>query len=179
MKQILYILGLAILLSGIYTSCKKDSLAALRQNEVNTLDKYVKNNNLASYKDASGIYFKLTEPQSTDSLIKSKFKVMLQFNIYLMDSTKVFSTEDKKGQTFEEYPFYVDISTTAIDANPVQKIAGMHIGLKKMHIGDRAFMIIPSELAFKAMDYTSTLAIPRFSTLLVYVYAKSGYLYSK
>jgi len=179
MKQILYILGLAILLSGIYTSCKKDSLLAMQQNETNLLDKYVKDNNLAAYKDVSGIYFKLTAPQSADTLIRSKFKVMLQYNIFLMDSTKVFSTEDKLGHTYEEDPFYVDISTTTIDANPVQTISGMHLALKKMHIGDRAFIIIPSELAFKAVDNSLILGIPRFSTLLVYVYAKSGYDTSK
>jgi len=178
MKQILYVLGLAILLSGVYTSCKKDSLLAMQQNEGAMLDKYVKDNNLSSYKDPSGIYIKIEEPQGTDS-IKPKFKVMLQYTITTMNNDTVFSTEDKYGHTFEESPFYVDISTTAIDLNPIQQIAGMHLGLKKMHIGDRAFMVIPSEMAFKALDYTSTLGIPRFSTLLVYVYAKSGYLYEK
>jgi hypothetical protein len=179
MKRILYVLGLAILISGIYTSCKKDSLLAMQQKEGDILDQYVKDNNLAQYKDDSGIYIKLEEPQSTDSIIIKGFKVMLQYNIMTMNNDTVFSTEDKHGHTYEEDPFYVDIHNTAIDARYVQQIAGMHIGLKKMRIGDRAFMIIPSELAFKALDNTQNLGIPRFSTLLVYVYAKSGYLYSK
>lgn len=176
MKQILYVLALAILLSGINTSCKEDSLEVLRQNEVNTLDKYVKDNNLADYKDDSGIYFKLLEPQSTDTtMIRSGFKVLLQYNIFRMDSTKVFSTEDEFGHTFEEDAFFVDVSNDQVNSSYVQQIAGIHIGLKKMHVGDRAFMVIPSELAFKAVDNSSTIGIPRFSTLLVYVYAKKGY----
>lgn len=174
MKQIGYVLGLIILLSATFHSCKKDSLEAMRQNEVDLLDKYVKDNNLAQYKDDSGIYFK-DEVKGTGDTIKSGFKVMLQYNIFLIDSTKVLTTEDIDGYTFEEDPFYVDVSNTAVDSNPVQQIKGMHIGLKKMQVGGRAFMVIPSELAFKALDYTSTMAIPRFSTLLVYVYAKKGY----
>jgi len=176
MKQIGYVLSLVILLSATFYSCKEDSLEALRQNEVEALDKYVKDNNLAGDKDASGIYFKLTntEPNADTTWIRSGFKVMLQYNIFLIDSTKVLTTEDENGYTFEENPFYVDVSNTVVDANPVQLIKGMHIGLKKMHVGDKAFMVIPSELAFKAVDYSSR-GIPRFSTLLVHVYAKKGY----
>ena len=175
MKQILYVFGLAILLSVTYSSCKKDSLEGMRQDEVDALDKYVKDNKLADYKDASGIYFKIAEPRSTDTTqIRKLFKVMLQYDIFLMDSTKVFSTEDKFGHTLEEQPFFVDVSNDLVNKRYVQQIAGMHIGLKKMHIGDSAFMIIPSELAFKALD-NADLGVPRFSTLLVYVYAKQGY----
>lgn len=174
MKQILYILVFALSLSGIYTSCKKDSLSAMRDNEVQALDKYVKDHNLAQYKDVSGIYFK-DEVIGTGDTIKSGYKVMLQYNIFLIDSTKVFSTEDKLGHTFNEDPFYVDVSNTVVNENYVQQISGMHIGLKKMRIGGRAFMVIPSELAFKAVDNSLNLNIPRFSTLLVYVYAKKGY----
>ena len=177
MKQILYVFGLAILLSVTYTSCKKDSLEGMRQDEVDTLDKYVKDNNLARFKDASGIYFK-DEVKGTGDTIKALYKVMLQYNIFLIDSTKVFSTEDSLGYTLEEDPFFVDVSTEALNQRRVQQIAGLHIGLKKMHIGDSAFMIIPSELAFKAVD-NSVYGIPRFSTLLVYVYAKNGYLPAK
>ncbi|HAH23629.1 MAG TPA: hypothetical protein DCL77_07715 [Prolixibacteraceae bacterium] len=175
MKQILYILVFALSLSGIYTSCKKDSLAAMRDDEVQALDKYVKDHDLAAYKDVSGIYFKSTERSNDTTLIRPGFKVMLQYNIFRIDSVKVFSTEDKNGYTFSEDPFYVDVSNTVINQSYVQQIAGMHLGLKKMHIGDRAFMVIPSELAFKAVDYSLSLNIPRFTTLLVYVYAKKGY----
>ena len=174
MKQILVVLGLAFLLSGIYTSCKEDTLEALRDREIEILDKYVKDNNLTEYKDVdSGIYFKEVE-KGTGDTIKSGYKVMLQYNISLMDSTKIFSTEDKYGHTYEEDAFYVDISNDQVNESYVQQIAGMHVGLKKMQIGGRAIMIIPSELAFKAVDYSSTLGIPRFSSLLVSVYAKKG-----
>lgn len=175
MKSIVYVLGLAVLLSGIFTSCKEDSLEAMHDEEVEILDQYVKDNNLAAYKDASGLYFKLIETSTDTTLIRPGFKVMLHYNIFLMDSTKIFSTEDESGYTYEEDPFYVDISNTDIDANPIQQIAGMHLALKKMHVGDRAFVVIPSQLAYEALDYSSTYGIPRFSTLLVHVYAKKGY----
>jgi FKBP-type peptidyl-prolyl cis-trans isomerase len=175
MKSIVYVLGLVLLLSGIFTSCKENSLEAMRDDEVETLDQYVKDNNLAAFKDPSGLYFKITEASTDTTMIRPGFKVMLHYNIFLMDSTKIFSTEDESGYTYEEDPFYVDISNDDVDANPIQSIAGMHLALKKMHVGDKAFVVIPSELAYKALDYSSTYGIPRFSTLLVYVYAKKGY----
>lgn len=177
MKQLFYILGLAILLSGIFYSCKKDSLEAMRDNEVASLQKYVKDHNLEGAKDSTGIYFKLLERSSDSTLIRSKFKVMLHYKVTLIDDTTVvLGTEDEYGHNYEDEPFYVDVNYTESDASPMQKVAGMHYGLKKMHIGDRAFIVIPSELAFKAVSNTSGYAyIPRFSTLLVTVYAKKGY----
>lgn len=177
MKQLLYIFGLAILLSVILYSCKEDSLEVMRENEVAALNKYVKDNNLEDARDSTGIYFKLLERSTNDTKIESKFKVMLHYKVTLIDdSTVVFTTEDEQGHNFEDDAFYVDIDYQKSDASPLQKVAGMHIGLKKMHIGDRAFIVIPSELAFKALSTTTGYSyIPRFSTLLVTVYAKNGY----
>jgi len=177
MKKILYFLGLAMMLSGMLYSCKEDSLEVMRDKEVAALNKYVKDNNLEAYKDPSGIYFKLDgEHKSTDT-IKTGWKVMLHYNITLIDDTTVvLSTEDEYGHNFEEDAFWVDLNNTSDGASPLQKIAGMHIALKKMHIGDRAFVVIPSELAFKAVDIKpGARVIPRFSTLLVSVYARRGY----
>ena len=173
MKQYLYILGLIVLFSGFYTSCKKNTLDALREDEVTALDKYVKDNNLTSAKDVSGLYYKEIEKGTGDS-IKSGYKVMLNFKITLLDGTVVFTTEDKYGHNYEEYTFYVDANDATINQSYVQQIAGLHKGLKKMPIGGRAFMVIPSELAFKAVDNTGVIGVPRFSTLLVTVYVKKG-----
>ena len=175
MKQYLYVLGLVVLLSGLYTSCKTDTLDTLHQNEVIAMDKYIKNHNLTDYKDVSGIYFKDSIIGTGDS-IKSGYKVMLNFNITLIDGTVIFSTEDQYGHNYEENDFFVDVSNTIVNQSYVQQIAGLHIGLKKMRIGGRAFMVIPSEQAFKAVvTTTGYVSIPRFSTLLVKVYAKKGY----
>ena len=177
MKQLLFLLGLVILSSGIMYSCKKDSLEVMHDKEVASLQKYVKDNNLEDAKDPSGIYFKLLQSSSDTTWIRSQFKVMLHYKVTLIDDTTVvFATEDKYGHNYEDDPFYVDINYAEADASPLQKIAGMHLGLKKMHIGDRAFIVIPSELAFKAVSTTTGFSyIPRFSTLLVTVYAKKGY----
>jgi len=174
MKQYLYILGLIVLFSGIYTSCKENTLDALHDDEVAALDEYVNNKNLAGFKDASGIYFKDSIIGTGDSIITSGYKLKLHFNITLLDGTSVLSTEDSEGRNYEEYTFYVDANDATINNAYVQQIAGLHAGLKKMRVGGRAFMVIPSELAFKAVDNSSTLGIPRFSTLLAKVYVKSG-----
>lgn len=175
MKQYLYILGLIVMLSGIYTSCKKNTLDALREEEVAALDKYVKDNNLADDKDVSGIYFKLKEQSADTTLVRSGFKVMLEYTITLLDGTVIpyLTTDDGKGHNYEPEVFYVDANDATINQSYVQQIAGLHKGLKKMHVGDRAFMVIPSELAFKAVD-NSSIGIPRFSTLLATVYVKKG-----
>lgn len=177
MKQILFILGLAVFLSEIITSCKTNTLDTLREDEVVALEKYVKDNNLTDKKDVSGIYYK-EEIKGTGDTIKSFYKVMMFFNITLLDGTAIqadgFTTDDGYGHNYEEYPFFVDVPDATINLRYVQQIAGMHIGLKKMQVGGKAKMIIPSELAFKAVD-KSSIGIPRFSTLLVTVTVKQGY----
>ena len=174
MKQILYILGLSVLLSGLFSSCKTNTLDTLRENELIALDKYVTDNNLTNSKDVSGIYFKDTEVGKGDT-IKSGYTVKLFFKITLLDGTVIFTTEDGYGHNYEEFTFYVDVNNSTVNSQYVQQIAGLHLGLKKMKVGGTAFMVIPSELAFKAVDNTATLGIPRFSTLLATVYAKKGY----
>lgn len=172
MKRFLYILGAIILFSGFYTSCKENTLDELRNDEVTALNKYVADKKLESFKDESGIYFK-DSIDGTGDIITSGYKLKLNFKITLLDGTVVFTTEDKYGNNYEAYTFYVDATDATITESYVQQIAGLHKGLKKMHIGGRAFMIIPSELAFKAVD-NSSIGIPRFSTLLAKVYVKSG-----
>ena len=174
MKQFLYILGLTVLLSGIYTSCKTTSLDTMAADELAALDKYVKAKKLTKFKDVSGIYFKDSIPSTDTTMIRSGFKVMLYFKITLLNGTVVFTTEDSAGRNYEEFAFYVDVNNTAVNAQYVQQIAGLHKGLKKMHVGETAFMVIPSEFAFKAVD-NSAFGVPRFSTLLATVYAKRAY----
>ncbi|HAQ19715.1 MAG TPA: hypothetical protein DCR40_10855 [Prolixibacteraceae bacterium] len=174
MKQFLFFLGFAVVLSGVYTSCKENTLDVLRDNEIAALDKYVKDNNLTDAKDVSGIYFK-DIVLGTGDTIKSGYKVLLYFKITLLDGKVIFTTEDEAGRNYEEFAFYVDVNNDIVNASYVQQIAGLHQGLKKMKVGGKAFMVIPSELAFKAVDNSSTLGIPRFSTLLATVYAKKGY----
>lgn len=176
MKKILYMLGVALLLCGIYSSCKEDTLEALSEAELETLDKYVKDNNLTDAKDPSGIYFKMLHRSEDTTLIRPGFKVMLNYHITLMNDTVVYTTQDSDGNNFEEDDFYVVEKNDPNSEDPLQKIEGMHVGLKKMHIGDKAFLVIPSQLAYKAVNTnTGYMVIPRFSTLLVTVYAKRAY----
>lgn len=178
MKKILYLLGLALLLAGTFASCKENDLEAMRDNELESLEKYVKENNLADAKDPSGIYFKLLESSGNPTEITKGFKLKLNYHITLIDdSTVVFSTQDKLGYNYEDDDFYVEITDETVATSMLQKIAGMHIAMKKMHIGDKALIVIPSQLAFKALNTATNIGyIPRFSTLVVNVHVKSGYL---
>ena len=174
MKQFLYILGLVFILSGIFTSCKQDTLTALHEDEVAARDKYIKNHNLSDFKDVSGIYFK-DSIVGTGDTIKSGYQIKMVYKITLLNGTAVFSNVDEYGRNYEEHNFYVDVSNDVVNASPVQQIAGLHKGFKKMRVGGVAFMVIPSELAFQAIDNNSNYGIPRFSTLLVTMWAKKGY----
>ena len=174
MKRYLYILGFAIMISGIYTSCKPDTLTALHEKEVASRDKYIKDNNLEDFKDVSGLYFKDIKGGTGDT-IKSGYLVKIFYKITLLDGTVIFNNEDEYGHKYEERDFFVDVSNDVVNASYVQQIAGLHKGFKKMQIGGVAFMVIPSELAFQALDKKTTLGIPRFSTLLATVKAERGY----
>lgn len=176
MKNYLLILGFCVFFAGMFGSCKKDPLDALRADEVSMLNEYVKETNLAPYKDDStGIYFKKlvenTDPNAKK--IGSGYRVMIYFNVTLIDSTVVLTTEDDYGHNYEEFAFYVDVNNSVVNQSYVQQIAGIHVGLKKMKVGEKAFMVIPSEMAFKAVDHSS-IGIPRFSTLLATVTVKSA-----
>lgn len=175
MKNYLFLLVMLALVIGV-SSCKKDSLDALREYEVVTLNKYIEDNNLAAYKDSTGIYFKklVENPDATAKKIASKYQTEIYFNISLINpEDTVFTTEDGLGHNYETFTFVVDESSSTSGSSYVQQISGLHIGLKKMKVGEKAFMVIPSELAFKAMDYNS-IGIPRFSTLLATVEVKSA-----
>ncbi len=174
MKQYLCIFGLAVLLTGLFTTCKPDTLTALQDNEVAVMDKYVKDHNLADFKDASGIYFK-DSIKGTGDTIKSGYLVKIYYKITLINGTVIFTSADKYGHNYEEHDFFVDVSNTVVNQSYIQQIAGLHKGMKKMQVGGIAFMVIPSQLAFKAVDNTAAMGVPRFSTLLATIYAKKAY----
>jgi hypothetical protein len=174
MKQFLYILGLVFTLSGVFSSCKPDTLTALHDDEVVARDKYIKDHNLANFKDVSGIYFK-DSILGTGDTIKSGYQVKMYYKITLLNGTVVFTSEDQYGHNYEEHNFFVDVSNDVVNQSPIQQIAGLHKAFKKMRIGGSAFVVIPSELAFQAVDKTASYGIPRFSTLLATIYAKRAY----
>lgn len=176
MKQYLYILGLAIIISGIFTACKPDTLTALHEDEIASRDKYIKGHNLADFKDVSGLYFK-DSIIGTGDTIKSGYLVKMYLKVSLLDGTLVstLTTADEFGRNYEEYSFFVDVSNDIVNQQAWQQIAGLHKGFKKMRIGGIANMVIPSELAFQALDKTAALGIPRFSTLVVTAQAVKGY----
>lgn len=175
MRKYLYILGFVIVTAVFSSSCKTTDLESLHQAEIAALDQYVKNNGLADKKDTSGIYYEDIAVGTGDS-IKAGYKVMMYFSVSLMNGTTVFTTDDGYGHNYNAQAFYVDISNYGSDANSyLQQITGLNFGLKRMRVGGTAFMVIPSEFAFQAVDNSYTIGVPRFSTLLVNVTVKKAY----
>lgn len=177
MRRYLYILGLVVIAAVISTSCKNSvDLESIHQAEIAARDNYIANNNLENYKDTTGIYFEPLESSGDTTLVRAGFKAMLEYTITLLDGTVIYdlTTDDGYGHNYEPQAFYVD-GGTSVGNIYLQQIQGMHYAVKKMHVGDRAFVVIPSELAFMAVDNSYTLGIPRFSTLLAHVYVKKAY----
>lgn len=176
MRRYLFILGLVAFAAIISTSCKKTtSLESIHQAEIAARDKYLANNGLTDKLDSSGIYYE-DLVKGTGDTIKTGYKVMMYYTISLLDGTIIFTTDDGFGHNYEEQAFYVDIANYGSDANSyLQQITGLNAGLKKMQVGGTAFMIIPSELAFQAIDNSYTIGVPRFSTLLATVMIKQAY----
>jgi len=175
MKQYLFILGLFVLITSVTSSCKKSTLDAMRDDELAALNEYITTNDLAGAKDDSGIYFKILETSTDTTQIRSGYRADIYFKFTLIDGTELpyLTTEDEDGHNYEEFSFFVDATNVSSD-NYIQQIAGLHRALKLMKVGEKAFVVIPSELAFMALD-KSIIGIPRFSTLLATVTVKSAY----
>lgn len=175
MRQFLYILAFAVVAALFSTSCKTNDLESLHQAELAALNQYVTNNGLTNKLDSTGIYYEDLVVGTGDT-IKSGYKVMMYYKITLLNGTVIFSTDDGAGHNYGEQAFYVDVTSYGADASSyLQQIKGLNFGLKKMRVGGKAFMVIPSQYAYQAVDNSYTIGVPRFSTLLVTVQVKRAY----
>ena len=161
-RYLIFIMLVAAIFAG-FSSCKDDNnLDDLRAEELTMLNDYMLENHSGVTPKASGLYFILTEDSGNDSTIRQGDRVEIAYTGTLLANGIVFDSNlDSLGRMYE--PLTVTVGTGAV-------ITGMDEGLTFMKNGDKAKMIIPSDLAYGA---TVKNGIPRFSTLIFDVEIKN------
>lgn len=101
--------------------------------ESDEIDQYVKHKGWDMITTGTGLRYMITK-KGTGVMPQSEQRVKLNFNVKLLDGTLCYSS-DSTGV----YEFFVDKSSVE---------TGLHEGVKFMHVGDKATMILPSHLAY-------------------------------
>jgi FKBP-type peptidyl-prolyl cis-trans isomerase len=160
MKKIFY--G-SVFLAGIllFSGCLKDDSEKLKEEESRNLNNYLKNHNITQEPTASGLYY----IPITDTTIGASPTIddVVEF-VYtgeLTDGT-VFGTTD--SSIAKDHDIYYE----SIVYGPVRlilsnAILGLAEGFQLMQEGERAQMILPSDIAY---DGNSIGLIPRYATLI-------------
>ena len=101
--------------------------------ESDEIDQYIKHKKWEMITTGSGLRYMITQ-KGTGVMPKTEQQVKLNFNVKLLDGTLCYSS-DSTGA----YVFVVD--KTSVET-------GLHEGVKYMHVGDKATIILPSHLAY-------------------------------
>jgi FKBP-type peptidyl-prolyl cis-trans isomerase FkpA len=101
--------------------------------ESDEIDQYVKHKRWPMITTGSGLRYMITQKGSGLSP-QTEQRVKLNFKISLLDGTLCYSS-DSTGS----YEFVIDKSSVE---------TGLHEGVKYMHVGDKAVLILPSHLAY-------------------------------
>ena len=101
--------------------------------ESDEIDQYVKRKGWDMSATGTGLRYMITQ-KGTGVMPQTEQKVRLNFKVRLLDGTLCYSS-DSTGI----YEFVVDKSGVE---------TGLHEGVKYLHVGDKATMILPSHLAY-------------------------------
>ncbi len=158
MKRYLIFTVVAVALIAGLSSCNNDnSLQELEDEEMKILEDYMSVNYPNATPTASGLYYIETHDAGKDSLIGSGDEVQIYYSGKLLSNGFVFDFNvDSLGRYYEPLKFVVGSGAV---------ISGMDEGMTYMKVGDKATLVIPSRLGYKAVnDYERN--IPKFSTLI-------------
>lgn len=126
--------------------------AEMREKEANegaAILEYVQKNNIKVQPTEEGIYL-ITTKKGTGEQLKDMQTVKVHYTGKLLDGT-VFDSSVERGE-----PYAVTLGSHSV-------IPGWEIALSKMHVGEKATVIIPSKLAY---GERGNYAIPPFSPLV-------------
>jgi FKBP-type peptidyl-prolyl cis-trans isomerase len=108
--------------------------------EAYSIREYVRKHDIKERPGSGGLYHIVLQP-GTGDLLKSNDKVMVHYTGYYIDNMQPFDSSVRYGQPFE----------VVIDESDV--IKGWHQALKRMRVGEKARLIIPSELGYGQNGY--------------------------
>jgi len=126
-----------------------EKMAAQKEIDDQTIQKYLADNNIKAQKTASGLYYTITKTGKGATPTKGK-KVKVHYTGTLLDGTKFDSSLDR-GQPFE-FPL-----------GEGQVIQGWDEGIALLNKGAKATLFIPSVLGYGAQGVGSI--IPPFAVL--------------
>lgn len=153
----------SIFLAGIilFSGCLRDESEELKEKEQHALKKYLQDNNITQEPTASGLYFIPVTDTTVGASPTIDDMVEFEYTGWLVDG-QVFGTTDSAIAKDQDI-YYEDIVYGPVRLVLGNAILGLAEGFQLMQEGERANMILPSDIAY---DGSSIGLIPRYSTLI-------------
>ena len=120
------------------------------ETEREILESYLKNANITVKPSKSGLYFIENKKSAKGTTPKTGQKVVIHYTATFITG-EVFDSSLERGDPFE------------FELGDNQVIPGLEEGVSRMRVGEKATLIIPSELAYGKEQYQM---IPPYSTLI-------------
>jgi FKBP-type peptidyl-prolyl cis-trans isomerase len=114
--------------------------ANARDFELFSIADYVKRKKITQKPYSNGLYH-ITEAKGEGETLKTGDRVMVHYVGKYLDNESVFDSSHQRGQPIE----------VVIDETEV--IEGWHVALKKMKVGEKATLIIPSALGYGSAGF--------------------------
>ena len=138
------------LLIGGFTACKQQdidassSAAATFKANSDDIEAYRVSKGLSGTLTSSGLYFVSTQPGTTTVVAGDKLELEFNYQLYVLSrstSNTAVVTDKKVDSAFAVTPTFIPLFAGALKA-------GLDEGLRKMHEGEKAILLMPSILAF-------------------------------
>ena len=144
----------------LFSGCLRNEAEELKEEEQRALNNYLKNNNITQEPTASGLYFiPVTDTAGLTPTIDDV--VEFEFTGRLIDG-QVFGTTDS-AIAKDQNIYYESIIYGPVRMFVANAILGLQEGLQLMQEGEKARMILPSDIAYNG---SSIGLIPRYATLI-------------
>lgn len=104
------------------------------EKERKSIETYIKDRGLEVERTGTGLYYQILEDSASDVKVESEDEVVFQYDIYLLNGTLIYSSEENSPEAL-----VIDRENAEI---------GIHEALKKLGLGDKGLFILPSHLAF-------------------------------
>ncbi len=130
-------------------SVQNDDEAKIVENE-QQIEKYLADSAITAIRDSSGLYYVVKKSNPTGAKPKSEEAVTINFNAYLLNGTKIWSSENTN-----KYPFMRPYGLGFF-------LRGVERGLNLIRTGESATFYMPFYLAFGSFAYDN---IPAYSVI--------------
>jgi FKBP-type peptidyl-prolyl cis-trans isomerase len=159
MRQLYFFLSVLVVVIAFASCNDNNDLEKLRQDELRLLDDFVNRyeaaHNVTLSQGTSGLYY-IEVARGTGDTIVAGDVVQVWYNTYLLKDTILIDSNIEGGR-------YNPLEFRVTTPNGSSVIEGLNEAVKNMQPNGKAFLIVPSELAY---GQTGSTSVPAFSTLL-------------